>query len=84
MGNYSTTRGVRTWRILAQLITCDICCFSQRAIHGIDSPCSSGCDAVRWAYAMPVRVLFVSSRSSIVFNPSAGLQSIGEGHRPVF
>ena len=30
------------------------------------------CRAVRWAYAMPVYVLFVSSRSGIVFNPSAG------------
>ena len=27
---------------------------------------------VRWAYAMPVCVLFVSSRSGIVFNLSAG------------
>ena len=27
---------------------------------------------MRWAYAMPVCVLFVSSRSGIVFNPSAG------------
>ena len=27
---------------------------------------------VRWAYAMPVCVLFASSRSSIVFNQSAG------------
>ena len=27
---------------------------------------------VRWAYAMPVCVLFVSSRSGIVFNPNAG------------
>ena len=30
------------------------------------------CGAVRWAYAMPVCVLSVSSRSGIVFNPSAG------------
>ena len=28
---------------------------------------------VRWAYAMPVCVLFVSSRSGIVFNSSAGV-----------
>ena len=28
--------------------------------------------SVRWAYAMPVCVLFVSSRSDIVFNPNAG------------
>ena len=27
---------------------------------------------MRWAYTMPVCVLFVSSRSGIVFNPSAG------------
>ena len=30
------------------------------------------CGAVRWAYVMPLCVLFVSSRSGIVFNPSAG------------
>ena len=33
---------------------------------------SQECGAVRWTYAMPVCVLFVSSRSGIVFNPSAG------------
>ena len=27
---------------------------------------------MRWAYAMPVCVLFASSRSGVVFNPSAG------------
>ena len=27
---------------------------------------------MRWEYVMPVYVLFVSSRSGIVFNPSAG------------
>ena len=27
---------------------------------------------MRWVYAMPVRVLFVSSKSGIVFKPSAG------------
>ena len=27
---------------------------------------------MRWAYAIPVYVLFVYSRSGIVFNPSAG------------
>ena len=29
------------------------------------------CGEVKWAYAMPVCVLFVSIRSGIVFNPSA-------------
>ena len=33
---------------------------------------SQECGAVMWAYAMPACVLFVSSRSRIVFNPSAG------------
>ena len=28
--------------------------------------------AVRWAYAIPVCVLLASSRSGIIFNPSAG------------
>ena len=41
VGNYSTSRGVRTWRTLAQVITCDFCCFLQRAIHGAHSPCSN-------------------------------------------
>ena len=30
------------------------------------------CGAARWVYAMPVCVLFVSSRSRIIFNPNAG------------
>ena len=38
---------MRTWRILAQVITCDFCCFSQRAPLGVYSPCSHG-SAVRW------------------------------------
>ena len=33
---------------------------------------SQECGAVMWAYAMPVCVPFESSRSDIVFNPSAG------------
>ena len=33
---------------------------------------SQECGAVRLAYAIPVCVLFVSSRSGIVFNSSAG------------
>ena len=32
--NYSTSRSGRTWRILAQVITGDLYCFSQRAPHG--------------------------------------------------
>ena len=34
VGNYSTSREVRTWCILAQVIT-DFCCFQQRDLHGI-------------------------------------------------
>ena len=49
---------------------CDFCCFSQGALHSIHNPCSHRC-AVRWAYAMPMCVLFVSSRSGIILNPSA-------------
>ena len=72
IGNYSTSCGVKTWRILAQVITHDFCGFSQHTLHGMQSPCSQECDEVRWAYAMPVCVLFVSSRWGIVFNPGAG------------
>ena len=38
IGNYSTSRGERTWHILAQVITGDLCCFSQRFLHGVHSP----------------------------------------------
>ena len=37
--NYSTSRRMRTWRILDQVITCNFCCISQRALHGVHSPC---------------------------------------------
>ena len=73
MCNYSTSRGVRTWRILAQVITCDICCFSQRALHVVHSPCSFR-SVVRWGGHMRGSyVCCVSSRSGIVYNPSAGV-----------
>ena len=72
LGNYYTSRGVRTWRILAQIITCDFCCFSQRALHGVRIPWSHG-NVVRWGGHMRCScVLFVANRSGIVFNPSAG------------
>ena len=72
IGNYFTSCGVKTLRILAQVITHDFCGFSQHTLHGMQSPCSQECDEVRWAYAMPVCVLFVPSRLGIVFNPGAG------------
>ena len=59
---------MRTWHILAQVYNhCDFCCISQRALHGVHSPCSHWCVFavyVRWVYAMPVCVLFVSSTFS--------------------
>ena len=68
----ASNSGVRNWCVRTQDITGDICCFSQRALHDVHSQCSHRCAVqVRWAYAMPVFVLFVSSRSGIVFNPSA-------------
>ena len=36
-----------TCHILAQVITCGFCCFSQRALHGVHSPCSHR-SVVRW------------------------------------
>ena len=42
VGNYSTSRGVRTWRILAQVIICDFCYYSQHAIHGVHSHVVTG------------------------------------------
>ena len=62
---------MRTRRIRAQVITCELLCFSQRALNGVHSICNRRYVAVRWAYALPVGTLFVSSRSGIVFNPSA-------------
>ena len=71
-GNYSTSRRVRTWRILPQVITRDICCFSQRALHGIHSP-GSHRSMVRWGGHIRCPCSYcVSSRSGICFNPSAG------------
>ena len=71
-GNYVTSCGVRTRRVLAQLITgdfvtsCGVPCMEYAA-------CSHKCVVrVSWAYVMPVYVLFVSSMSCITFNPSAG------------
>ena len=65
---------VRMLAIIPLLVEWELgvfCCFSQRALHGVHSLCSHR-SAMRWAYAMPVCVLFLSSRSDIVFNPSAG------------
>ena len=48
------------------------CCFSQRAIHGVNSPCSHR-SVIRWGEHIRCQcVLFVSSRSGIVFNLIAG------------
>ena len=43
---------------------------SSRTVPYIDIALVYG--AMRWAYAMPLCVLFVSSRSGVVSNPSAG------------
>ena len=61
---------MRTWRIPAQVITCDFCCFSQYALSDMHSPCSHR-SVVRWGRNMRCP-LFVSSRSGIVFNPNDG------------
>ena len=66
-------RGVTTWCVLIPVITGELCCFSQRALNGVHSSSSNRCVVqVRWAYAMPVCVLFVCSTSGIVFNRRAG------------
>ena len=51
VGNYSTSRGVRTWRILDQVIIYDFCCFLQHALHGVHSPCNHR-SVVRWCGQM--------------------------------
>ena len=67
--NYFTFREMRTWRIPAHVITGDFCCFSQCALHGVHCLCSHMCVVqMRWAYAMHIRELFVSSTSGIVLN----------------
>ena len=45
------------------------CCFLQHALHSLCSHCCLV--QVRWAYAMPVCVMFVSSMLGIIFNLSA-------------
>ena len=74
MGNISTSRRMRTWRILAHVITGDFWCFSQRARYGVHSTCSHRC-VVRCCGHMRcpcVYCFFLSGRSGIVFNPSVG------------
>ena len=63
---------MRSWRILAQVIACDFCCFFQRALYGVISHVVIGvyCGEVGICDDR-VCVLFVSSRSGIVFNPRA-------------
>ena len=56
VGTYCTSRGVRTWRILAQVITCDFYCFSQRALHGVHSSCSHR--SVVWSNTHKIRNKF--------------------------
>ena len=58
-GNHFTSRGVNL-ACSSPSIHSDFCCFSQRARHGTYSPCSYKCVVqVRWAYTMPMCVLFV-------------------------
>ena len=47
--NYSTSRGEINLHILPQVIKCDCCCFSRRALHGVGvhKPCSHR-SVVRW------------------------------------
>lgn len=47
------------------------CCFSQRAIHGLQSTYSHRCPVwARWAYTMTICVLFMYITSAIMFIPS--------------
>ena len=76
MDNYSSSRLVRTWRILAQVIICGFCCFSQRALHGVHSPYSHR-SVVQWVGHMPypcVCCLFLAGRVS--FSTRAPMQSL--------
>ena len=69
MGNYSTSRGVRIWRILAQVITSDFAASRSVPYMTYIAHVVTG---VWCGKVMPVCILFLSSRSGIVFNPSAG------------
>ena len=68
MADYSTSREVRTWRILAQAVTGDFAASRSVPYMAYIAHVVTGV----WAYAIPVCVLFVSSKSDIVFNPSLG------------
>ena len=53
VGNYSTSRAVITWHILAQVFP--LWLVLQRALRGVRNQCSHICVVqVRWAYAMPI------------------------------
>ena len=76
IGNYSTSRGVETWRILAQVITCDFCCFSQRVPHGVHSPCSHR-SVVRWGWHMRCPCVYcLCLAGQVSFSTRAPVQSL--------
>ena len=67
---------MRTWRILAQVIACDFCCFSQRALHGVHIPCGHR-SVVRWGGHMRcpcVYCLCLADQAS--FSTRAPVQSL--------
>ena len=41
-GNYSSSRGVRTWLYSSPSNHCDFCCLSLLALHGVHRPCCHG------------------------------------------
>ena len=72
VGNYSTSRGVRTWRILAQVITGDFAASQSVPYITYIAHVVTGvlCVEVGICDAHVCSVVF--SDSGIVFNPSAG------------
>ena len=76
VGNYSTSRVVKTWRILSQVITCEFCCFSQRALHGVHNPCSRR-SVVRWGGHMRCPCAFcLCLAGRVSFSTRAPVQSL--------
>ena len=61
--------------ILAQVITCDICCFSQRVLHGVRNPCSHR-SVMQWGRHMRCPyVYFLCLAGRVLFSTRAPVQS---------
>ena len=67
---------MRTWRIQAQVIACNFCCFSQRALHGLHNLCNHR-NVVQWGGYMRCPCLYCLYLAGRVwFSTQAPVQSL--------